>query len=70
MVEYKVAVENGVGNMTPWQRTVLVHRLQGYTYPEIARRYCRTPDSPRAAYRRACRHLRQALVEHQLNGDT
>lgn len=69
-VDWKLAVETAVANMTPWQRTTLVLRLQGYSFAEIARYYHRSEGSPRMAYRRACRHLRQCLVEHQLNGNT
>ncbi len=68
-VALKLAVEGAVAQMTDWQRTVLILRLQGYRFTEIGRHFSRTEGSPRVAYHRACEHLRQYLVEEQGDGD-
>jgi len=63
LVEVKMAIHQAVLEMTTWQRIVLVLRLQGYCFTEIARHFHRTEGSPRNAYKRALRHLARHLLK-------
>lgn len=56
-------LERAAGRMTSWQRTVFMLRLEGYGFSEIGRYFHRTEGSPRAAYRRACLHIRAVLTD-------
>lgn len=69
LAELKLGLEAAVADMTQWQKLVLLLRLQGYKFTEIARYVGRTEGSPRSAYNRAVRHLRHHLLEDDSDRD-